>query len=160
MSKEAESSFEQAILTASTTEERVDIIEELMSTGRWVTRTTERKLAAAWGVSRSRIRQLSAEASRRIRSTVSDDERLERLRMGLGYLDRIKAMALSGTGKKALVAGINAVKLEQQLLGNLVHRHDVEQSVKDQFSGWTTEELNHYSETGELPERFLPEELH
>lgn len=145
-----------AAQTAQTPADRIDVCEELMITGKWAGRTTHRTLANLWGVGLGRVRQYSAEASRRIRKDVSPEERAERRSMALGYLDRVKQLAVSGQGRKDLSAGISAVKLEGQICGFVVEKHEI-QTTTGPFEGWTVEELDHYEQTGESPARFRQE---
>ncbi len=56
--------------------DRVRDITELMASGQWVTGVTGPQLAAKWGMSLDTIERDSAEASRRVRTAVEEDEGL------------------------------------------------------------------------------------
>ena len=57
-------------------EARIDHIADLMRTLRWRTGETGRDLARDWCLSEQRVRELAAEASRRVRAEVTDPERV------------------------------------------------------------------------------------
>lgn len=82
------------------TEQRVSQIAEMMASGRWLTRVSASQLAAEWKCSDSRVRQLAAEASRRL----TDDfpaERRETLRaMLFATLDNVRARARTKTRRR------------------------------------------------------------
>jgi hypothetical protein len=52
--------------TTAETADRVEIINEMMRTGAWVRGESDRVLADEWGLSASRVRELSAEAWRNV----------------------------------------------------------------------------------------------
>ena len=141
-----------AVDTKSTAE-RVALIHDLMLSGQWITRVTERYLANQWGVSTSRVRQLSAEASRLVRRELGADEIEQRRNMALGQLDRIKAVALNPRSPK-LKDAIQAIKLEGTICGFVVQRHEINDN-RDPFDGWTDKELDDFDKTGATPERFM-----
>ncbi len=51
---------------------RVDVIAEIMRAGRWVRGRTGNDVARLWGLSVSRVQDLSAEASRRVRAEATN----------------------------------------------------------------------------------------
>lgn len=144
------------------TAERVSLIHDLMLSGQWIHRVTERYLASQWAVTCSRVRQLSAEASRLVRRELGADEVEQRRNMALAQLDRIKAVALR-PGTPKLKDAIQAIKLEGQICGFVVQRHEINDN-RDPFDKWTDEELDEFGKTGKTPDRFatpdLQEEMH
>lgn len=59
-------------------DERIDFICEMMRTLDWKTGKTGKELAKVWGVSPSTVRDYAADASRRVRSEVTDPESVSR----------------------------------------------------------------------------------
>jgi hypothetical protein len=75
--------------------ERIRVIIDLMTSGRWVTRRTIEQLAQKWGLSTNTLDRDAAEASRMIRgSVVGDDELRAQLMATLQSLTQ-KAIAVN-----------------------------------------------------------------
>lgn len=88
--------------------ERVKQIRELMVAGSYVTGKTPYELAELWGLSASRIFDLSAEASRQVRAGMGEPDEI-RTRV-LGWLERAAAMATAEGGAKGAQALTGAAK--------------------------------------------------
>ncbi|NUQ76106.1 MAG: hypothetical protein HUU21_21410 [Polyangiaceae bacterium] len=59
------------------TEQRVKVICDLMSSGRWVTHLSAQQLAQAWSLKPQTVENLACEASRRLRALVHDSPELK-----------------------------------------------------------------------------------
>jgi hypothetical protein len=85
-----------------TTEGRVAVIRHMMSTGEYVTGRTPHELAASWGLSAKRVRDLTAEASRQIKAARGGADEAEAI--VFGCLEDAMTMARRGGDAKALVS--------------------------------------------------------
>jgi hypothetical protein len=76
---------------ATFTEQRIDVIVNMMADGKWVMGQSDRALAEVWGCSRARIQQLAAEANRLIRRMYRESPRARKqlLARGLQTFERL-----------------------------------------------------------------------
>jgi nucleoid DNA-binding protein len=81
---------------------------------------TVKRLAAEWGLSEQRVRELSAEASKRVRAELTDPDRVTVT--VCGYLERTLRDARKDRDHRAVVA---AAKAWAELAGLVVQRHEV-----------------------------------
>lgn len=144
------------------TERRVNVIVEKFNSGLWVPGITDLELATEWNVSRERVANLAAEASRVMRRAVgpiADDIRMQLVAMVHGV--RIRAMARTYVNKKGKLLGspdfraeLDAIRLISELLGVRQLKVSVSEA-KDRFAGWTEQELLDFANTGEVPIRIM-----
>lgn len=143
-----------ADLAKTVTEKRVEFIVELMVNGVWVTGSSHRQLAAAWGISLTRIDGLAAEARRVIARWVREDkEHVKEVRalIVLG-IERITRKAESRGSRAGYRDALEGLKLQAQLHGLIKQKVEVEE-VDSPFADWTREEKEAYALTGEVPAR-------
>ena len=100
------------------TVDRVKEVAAIMSRGEWTAKRAL-DLAQAWGVSVSRVQQISCEASRVVRGALGDEEEM-RARV-LSFLDEVGARALAGG---ELGEATRAAKVFGDIAGLVVQRVD------------------------------------
>ena len=150
--------IEESVSMATGSDERVICCLELMATGRYTKGSTERILARKWRCSHRQLAVYMKDARRLLRLGISQEEKEERASMALGYLDRIKSIAMT-PAERNLSAGIAATKLEGLICGFITVRHEVSRKGDSWESDWTAEQLIHYAETGEAPGAGKKDEL-
>jgi hypothetical protein len=106
---------DKTLNTAPAKTERIDAIMDLMVSGRWVTGRTGRLLASEWGLALDTVERDSAEASRRIRTLVNEQEREELKARFLAKLEGVLEQSLS-CGRFEAAKGI--LELEGKALGH------------------------------------------
>lgn len=94
-------------------DERVDVIVDLMATGRWC-RAERRRLATEWGLSESTVKGYAVEAGRRIRQATDADEIVEQTAATIGRLDRLSFGAEEAGEHRAAIA---AEEVKAKVLG-------------------------------------------
>jgi len=105
---------------SSTTEQRIQYIVQVMAMARWEGYVSRAPLAAAWGISDSRVRQYSAEASRTL---YADDpqEREENRQQLAASMRRLRDQASRMIDQRSALPDfrsvIAAAELEAKLLG-------------------------------------------
>lgn len=129
------------------TEERVTRIVDMMATGTWVTGKSGRALAQEWGISVSRVEQLSAEASRIVKRAVGDPQAVRTMMMAT-----LHEIVARGMKKGEMRTAIEAIRTVGSWMGFARDRLQLENGP-DEFTGWTNEEIARYVETGEIPLR-------
>lgn len=88
------------------TEQRVQHIIEMMSLGEWLRGQTITVLAAEWGISESRVKDLSAEAWRRVCATADDAHTIRPTIAGSLMVALERAMAAGRYGDVARLADV------------------------------------------------------
>ena len=136
------------------TEQRVEFIMDLMAQNQWVIGISDRQFAQIWNVSRERVRNLAGEASRNLRRLVREDDetRKDMLAMVIQTFQRLGHKAeKEGSARGLEVAGAMTERFARYY--GLEPPKKISLETKDAFAGWTAEEVAHYAETGEKPER-------
>ena len=106
---------------ATTVEERVEWISDLMARGLWVTRATAKQLAAEWGVAKTTVEHYAAEASRRVRA---DRGTLDQVRDG--QLSRLEMIVLQSIAKKEFRTAVAPIEAAAKISGTLAaQKHEV-----------------------------------
>ena len=108
----------------ATKRERVDHIEALMLAGEWVRGKTGPGLAKEWGVHPGTVEHDAAEASRRIRDAMSDEEYRS---ICIADLHRITDSAIES---EQYTPAVNAVRLRLEARALLKQRHEVHGEVR------------------------------
>lgn len=113
-------------------EKRRDRIADLMAKGEWWGAQTRRELAAEWGVSDERVRQIAAEAHRLVALKPEDREELRttlasRMR---GIADRASRMTHNISGLPDFRSEIEALR-ELKMLGGIVDEKPVSVEVRN-----------------------------
>lgn len=89
------------------TEQRVDRIIDMMTSGTWVAGRSHRALGQEWGITVTTVERLAAEASRVLRRVTRDDEDAIRTRM-LAGIEAIRVRAeLKTKARTRRVSGAN-----------------------------------------------------
>lgn len=141
------------------TERRVELIRDMMVAGLWLARWSDRRLAQAWGCSRSRVEALATEASRLIRHDLRQDpEALDELRAEViqtfaRLAFRAEQMATATGDTRGYRYAAEIVHKRAQYLGIAPAEKLELTGDKDEFEGWSLEEKQRYAETGEMPSR-------
>lgn len=99
--------------------ERVETIKQLMLTGEWVRGKTGKQLSQEWGLSYSRVRELSSQASRVLDALENRDhlERVARHRL-------MEIQAENGPDR------VPALRTVLQNIGRLTERHELATGVE------------------------------
>jgi len=92
------------------TQRRITVIQNMMTTGQWISGHSHNELAGKWNVSTSRVGQLAAEASRNLGELVgTNDDLLNQLR---GMFQTIAKISISKADMtSALKAGEHLLKV-------------------------------------------------
>lgn len=103
------------------TPKRIAYIVAVMAAGQWNGYVTRAKLAEAWGISDSRVRQYSAEASRMLYADDDPEELAQKRRSLAAWVaaqrERAARMTSFVTGLPDFGAALKATELEAKLLG-------------------------------------------
>lgn len=128
-------------------ERRVEEVVTMMLTGNWLPGASDRALAKRWNVHPSRVRHVSAEASRAIKRMIRDDpEYLEERKAQLVTLfSAITQRALGFNNPAGLRCALEAAKATGLYLGLEPPRGLSLMHSTDPFAGMTDEELEAYA---------------
>jgi hypothetical protein len=142
-----------APLPQTVTELRLEEITNLMRHGEWERGQTDKVFAEVWGVAVSTVESLAAEASRILRRELAEKhEDVDDLKTDLreSFLRLARKAEAIGT-PSAIRAAADALDKAGEYLG--IKPPAKVQHVKDEFSGWTNEELQTFIDTGVKPKR-------
>jgi len=139
-------------------EARVDVCMRMMASGNWVSGLSHQMLAEAWGVKPSAVFNYATQASQHIKALVrlgGAEERESLLAQLVQNVERLAQKAEARGSRAGYRDALEANKFLAQLLGLVTHKVEVDDR-RSPFEGWTTEELEHFSKTGERPKRRIP----
>lgn len=138
-------------------EERIDEIIELMLASDWLAGISHRTLAKKWNCHVDHVKRIAAESSRVVRRTLREDPgTAEEARDQLIHaFDVIRAKSMEIKDASGYRVALEALKARGMFMGlipetKLAIRHE------DPFDGWTTEQKEHFAETGIRPEDVGP----
>ncbi|MFZ5896450.1 MAG: hypothetical protein ACOY0T_35680 [Myxococcota bacterium] len=138
--------------TKRLTEQRIDVLLETMIEGTYLTGQTDRELAELWGVSRQRVQNLAAEASRVLLRYSRENPEIGQMALAQAVQNwarlRVKAEAL-GTEKGFAVAQ-HSDELTLTYLG-MKPAEKLDVSSRESFANWSDDELKEYLATGKRP---------
>jgi hypothetical protein len=125
---------------------RIFEIAQLMASGEW--RASMAKVLAkrwsspAWTMSVKTVQHYSAEASRLVDYTTGQREKL----VSIARLRLLQVLQENESDR------VQAARTLLEHMGELRQTHVIQPA--DPFDGWSEAEMDHYSKTGEVPERF------
>lgn len=137
-------------------ERRVQEVVGMMCRGTWLSGVSDQLLAQKWQCTPQNVRQISAEASRHIRSQLREDPKAQaeaRARI-LQNIDAIRMKAMLNGDSASLRVGLDALRAYGFYLG-IEPAKRLEVQTPELFPGWTTEEKLAYSKSGKRPRRAL-----
>jgi len=131
-------------------EQRVEIIIDLMSQGRWFTGTTPKALAHKWQLSVGRVREIAAEASRQVRRYATDDPADRELMRNtiLTTFDVIRHRGLQNGDSGSMRVALEATKAMGFYLGLEPVQQLGIQDGREQFHSMSTDDLRGVVERG------------
>jgi hypothetical protein len=131
------------------TDQRISKVVDLMVANEWVTGRTGKTLAAEWGVSSSRVKQIAAEASRIVRRAVGDPKDIKKLL--LSGLHQVVERTLHKGEFRTMVEAARTIGSFHGLVRDRLELT----KPGDDFEGWTDTEVEQYVEHGAWPSRLL-----
>lgn len=97
-------------------EVRIEHLADLMRSLRWVRGETYKRLAKEWGLTRQRVRELSAEASKRVRTEATERAGILAPQIEATCIDAMRA-GRRAKGPKMKAVGVTAANLAADLCG-------------------------------------------